>query len=141
MHMVKPFLHTPVALGRCACLWVTCGAAPLCSILPLLLATVVCAGGCAARHSCLCWWAAQVFEQLFQLYEQKLPKRAERDFRSNMFIDPQKHEYMCAPIPAACCFTTVPHSSAPEALQKHAYLLRNVSVRSGLCRCVQKTMM
>ena len=41
--------------------------------------------------------APQVFEQLFQLYEQKLPKRAERDFRNNMFVDPQKHEYMCAP--------------------------------------------
>ena len=40
----------------------------------------------------------QVFEQLFQLYEQKLPKRAERDFRNNMFIDPRKYEYMCAPV-------------------------------------------
>ena len=43
----------------------------------------------------------QVFEQLFQLYEQKLPKRAERDFRANMFVDPQKYEYMCAPAPPA----------------------------------------
>ena len=35
----------------------------------------------------------QVFEQLFQLYEQKLPKRAERDFRRGLWVDPKKYEY------------------------------------------------
>jgi hypothetical protein len=35
----------------------------------------------------------QVFEQLFQLYEQKLPKRAERDFRRGLWVDPKKYDY------------------------------------------------
>ena len=37
-----------------------------------------------------------MFEQLFQLYEQKLPKRAERDFRRGLWVDPRKYEYKCA---------------------------------------------
>ena len=37
----------------------------------------------------------QVFEQLFQLYEQQVPKRAERDMDREMWINPAKYEYRC----------------------------------------------
>ncbi len=39
--------------------------------------------------------AAQVFEQLFQAYEQKLPKKALRDFRRSQWVDAGKAEYDC----------------------------------------------
>ena len=37
----------------------------------------------------------QVFEQLFQLYEQQVPKRAERDMDRDMWFNPAKYEYRC----------------------------------------------
>jgi hypothetical protein len=39
--------------------------------------------------------AAQVFEQLFQAYEQRLPKKALRDFRRSQWVDAGKVEYDC----------------------------------------------
>ena len=43
----------------------------------------------------MCCLHVQVFEQLFQLYEQKVPKEAERDLERDRWIDPAKYEYNC----------------------------------------------
>lgn len=37
----------------------------------------------------------QVFEQLFQLYEQQIPKKAEKQFRRELWINQKEIEYMC----------------------------------------------
>ena len=37
----------------------------------------------------------QVFEQLFQAYEQKLPKKALREFKRSQWVNPAKYKYDC----------------------------------------------
>ena len=37
----------------------------------------------------------QVFEQLFQLYEQQIPKKAENKMDQEFWFDPAKYEYNC----------------------------------------------
>ena len=37
----------------------------------------------------------QVFEQLFQLYEQQIPKKAEKQFRRELWINQKEMDYMC----------------------------------------------
>ncbi|CAL8467968.1 g7506 [Coccomyxa elongata] len=41
------------------------------------------------------WGYNQVFEQLFQLYEQQIPKKAEKQFRRELWINQKEIEYMC----------------------------------------------
>lgn len=41
------------------------------------------------------WVCAQVFEQLFQLYEQQIPKNAEKDFQKDLWVNQKKYEYTC----------------------------------------------
>lgn len=37
----------------------------------------------------------QVFEQLFQLFEQQVPEKAEQEFEEDFWFDPAQHEYSC----------------------------------------------
>ncbi|KAK9909403.1 hypothetical protein WJX75_001741 [Coccomyxa subellipsoidea] len=41
------------------------------------------------------WGYNQVFEQMFQLYEQQIPKKAEKDFQKNLWVNQKDYEYNC----------------------------------------------
>lgn len=47
----------------------------------------------AVSHKSL--YGVQVFEQLFQIYEQRLSKEAERQLRREVWVDMKKHKYDC----------------------------------------------
>lgn len=73
---------------------------------------------------------AQVFEQLFQLYEQRLPKRAERDLRKNMWVDQKKYEYRCT---AAVSSPSLSHCELPHICPMCVSQLCVCSIRTCAC--------
>ena len=65
----------------------------------------------ACGYKSMCCMHVQVFEQLFQLYEQRIPEKAERDLQRDRWIDPAKYEYSCPGNNWWTCPSSAPQTS------------------------------